>query len=125
MNTQLLQRRLMDDAIDTASPARLVTMLYDRLVRDLAAAEQAIAAKDRRETDRNLRHAQDIVIELRTSLDMETWDGAAGLASIYAFLLGELIRANAQKDAARVAACRDLVQPLREAWHTAAAGLSA
>ena len=125
MNTQLLQRRFMDDAIDTASPARLVTMLYDRLVRDLAAAEQAIAAKDRRETDKNLRHAQDIVIELRTSLDMETWDGAAGLASIYAFLLGELIRANAQKDPARVAACRDLVQPLREAWHTAAAGLSA
>ena len=124
MNTQLLQRRFMDDAIDTASPARLVTMLYDRLVRDLAAAEQAIAAKDRRETDKNLRHAQDIVIELRTSLDMETWDGAAGLASIYAFLLGELIRANAKNDASRVAACRDLVQPLRDAWHTAAAGLS-
>ena len=125
MNTQLLQRRLMDDAIDTASPARLVTMLYDRLVRDLVTAEQAIALQDRADADKNLRHAQDIVIKLRTSLDMDTWDGAAGLASIYAYLLGELIRANAQKDAARVASCRDLVQPLRDAWHAAAAGLTA
>ena len=124
MNTQLLQRRLMDDAIDTASPARLVTMLYDRLVRDLVAAEQAIELQDRRDAEKHLVHAQDIVIELRTSLDMSTWDGAAGLASIYAFLLGEMIRANAHKDAARVASCRELVQPLRDAWHTAAAGLA-
>ena len=125
MNTQLLQRRLMDDAIATASPSRLVTMLYDRLVRDLVGAEQAIALNDRRDAEKNLTHAQDIVIELRTSLDMDTWDGAAGLASIYAFLLGELIRANAYKDASRVAACRELVQPLRDAWHTAAAGITA
>ena len=125
MNTQLLQRRLMDDAIATASPSRLVTMLYDRLVRDLVSAEQAIALNDRRDAEKNLTHAQDIVIELRTSLDMDTWDGAPGLASIYAFLLGELIRANAYKDAARVAACRELVQPLRDAWHAAADGITA
>lgn len=125
MNTQLLQRRLMDDAIATASPSRLVTMLYDRLVRDLVSAEQAIALNDRLDAEKNLTHAQDIVIELRTSLDMDAWDGAPGLASIYAFLLGELIRANAYKDASRVAACRELVQPLREAWHAAAAGTTA
>ena len=125
MNTQLLQRRLMDDAIATASPSRLVTMLYDRLVRDLVSAEQAIALNDRLDAEKNLTHAQDIVIELRTSLDMDAWDGAPGLASIYAYLLGELIRANAYKDASRVAACRELVQPLREAWHAAAAGTTA
>lgn len=125
MNTQFLRRRMADDAIDTASPARLVTMLYDRLVRDLVMAEQAVGVGDRLEAEKQLLHAQDIVIELRTSLKLEIWDGAESLAGIYGFLLGELMRANVRKDVARIASCRGLVQPLREAWHEAARGLAA
>jgi flagellar protein FliS len=65
-------------------------------------------------------HAQDIVIELRTSLNTDTWDGAANLANIYAFLLTELIAANVKGDAERAASCRKLVEPLRDAWREAA-----
>lgn len=115
---------MADDAIDTASPARIVTMLYDRLVRDLVMAEQAVDAGDRLDAEKHLLHAQDIVIELRTSLKFGIWDGAESLAGIYGFLLGELMRANVRKDVARIASCRGLVQPLRDAWHDAASGLA-
>ncbi len=44
--------------------------------------------------------------------------------SVYTFLLPELVGANVSGDADRTAACRELVEPLREAWHEAAAQLS-
>ena len=48
-------------------------------------------------------------------------DGAQ-LKDIYVFLLFELVTANVEKDAARVASCQELVAPLRDAW-TEAAGI--
>lgn len=107
-------------AVATASPARLLTMLYDRLVRDLLVAEKALVEADSAVANDNLIHAQQIVLELRTSLDTDAWEGAAGLAALYTFLHGELIGANVTKDVQRVVACRELVEPLRQAWHEAA-----
>ncbi len=116
--------RYTADAVTTASPARLLTMLYDRLVRDLHQGEQAQRSGDRQTAHEMLVHAQDIVMELRSSLRMDAWDGAAGLSAIYTFLLSELIAANVAMDADRTAACTALVEPLRQAWHEAAAQLS-
>lgn len=120
MTADALRARYAADSVGTASPARLLTMLYDRLVRDLTLAEAAIAARDQQAAHNELLHAQAIIDELRSSLDVDAWDGGPGLAQLYAFLHAELVTANVAKDAARVAACRDLVEPLREAWHQAA-----
>jgi flagellar protein FliS len=115
-----LRARYMADSIATASPARLLVMLYDRLVLDLERAEEALLARDRAAAGQQLLHAQDIVLELRTSLRVDAWAGAPGLASLYTFLLTELVRANVGGDAARVASCRGLVKPLADAWREAA-----
>jgi flagellar protein FliS len=122
MNATLLRQRYVRDSVSTASPARLVTLLYERLVRDLTIAETAIGAGDLAEANRNLVHAQDIVIELRSSLRPEAWEGGTSLAALYGFLIRELIAANLAKDAGRVASCRRLVEPLRDAWQQATAG---
>ena len=108
------------EAVSTASPARLLIMLYDRLVRDLVTAEAALADRDLAKVSSELLHAQEIVLELRTSLDVSVWDGAAGLADLYTFLHKELVAANLAKDATRIAACREIVEPLRDAWMSAA-----
>ena len=115
-----MRERYLADSITTASPAKLLVMLYDRLVLDLSRAEEALAAGDRQSASNQLIHAQDIVMELRTSLNLDAWDGAAGLANLYVFLLTELMQANITRDATRVAACRALVEPLRDAWREAA-----
>lgn len=120
MNTQLHRARYVQDAIETASPARLLTMLYDRLVRDIAGAELAIATAAFSEANTLLLHAQDIVLELQSSLDTRTWSGAPGLSALYTYLYGELIAANTTKDAIRLAVCLRIVEPLRSAWHEAA-----
>jgi flagellar protein FliS len=120
MTSPALRARYLGDSVATASPARLLVMLYERLVLDLTQAEAALAAADRGAAAQRLMHAQEIVIELRTSLKMDVWDGAANLAAIYGFLLGELIAANVQGDPQKVVECRGLVEPLLDAWREAA-----
>jgi len=119
--TNPARARYMAEAVATASPGQLLVMLYDRLVVDLQQAEEALHASARELASDRLMHAQDIIAELRSTLDVTAWDGAADLANLYGFLLVELINANVRQDAERVAACRGLVEPLRDAWREALA----
>ena len=121
MTAPHLRDRYLQDSISTASPAKLLLMLYDRLVLDLIKGEDALRGGAREEAHERLTHAQEIVLELRTSLDVDAWSGAPALANLYGWMLTELIGANIAKDADRVAACRALVEPLRDAWREAAA----
>lgn len=108
------------DSVTTASPVRLVTMLYDRLARDLDDAELAISMADPQSAHIALRHAQDIVDELSGSLNVECWSGGEGLQSLYTWLMGQLVAANLTKDASVLPGAREVVESLREAWHEAA-----
>jgi flagellar protein FliS len=113
--------RYVTDTVETVSPGRLVTMLYDALVRDLVLAEETLnGSRDLRLVNDRLVHAQAIVLELQAGLDPTKWSGGPGLARLYSFLHDELVRSNVEKDAIRVASCRLLVEPLRQAWHDAA-----
>jgi flagellar protein FliS len=113
--------RYVADAVTTASPARLLVMLYDKLVLDCEQAEQALRAGERHEANQRLQHGQDILMELLSSLDPSAWDGGPALASLYTFLSAELVKANIAADPDKVAECRALVAELRDAWRQAAA----
>lgn len=108
--------RYVADAVATASPARLLTMLYDRLLLDLARASDALAEGDRA-ASAFVDHAVDVLSELMATLDTGAWDGAARLMSIYEYVLSELLRSG---DAEAVAGCRRILEPLALAWHQAA-----
>jgi len=123
MTTIAAQRaRFATTAVTTASPQALLVMLYDRLVLDLQRAEAAQHRRDVPQASAQLLHAQDIIGELDAALDVEAWDGGPGLASLYAFLIAELVQANVTKDPERTAACRALVEPLRDAWRDVVGG---
>jgi flagellar protein FliS len=118
--TSMSTARYVQDSITTASPGRLVVMLYDRLALDLARAGDAIEAGDRSRSHTLLLHAQDIVSELASSLDHSAgWDGSKGLAALYTWLGSELVRVNIFGDLARLRGCQSVVEPLRESWHAA------
>ncbi|GAB3467694.1 flagellar export chaperone FliS [Kineococcus endophyticus] len=115
------KNRYLGDALATATPATLLVMLYDRLLLDLQRAEKAQREQDRETAHTNLIHAQAIVQELQSSLDLEAWEGAPGLMSLYTWLLQEMSNANVDCDPERTARCRvDTVEPLAEAWREAA-----
>jgi flagellar protein FliS len=119
MNATALRAAYVSNSVETMSPGRMVVALYDRLVVDLERAEQAIAAADAATAHDCLLHAQSIVSELHDSLDVEQWPAGRRLKDVYVFLLFELVTANVEKDGTRVAACRTLVLPLRDAWYEA------
>ena len=121
MTAPNLRNRYMQDSVQTASPAKLLLMLYDRLILDLGQAEEALRSGEREVAHDKITHAQEIIIELQVSLDVEAWSGAPGLANLYGYLLTELIGANIARDADRVAVCRGFIEPLRDAWREAAA----
>jgi flagellar secretion chaperone FliS len=121
MTSPALRNRYLNDSIATASPGRLLVMLYDRLVLDMAQGEEALRAGDRTLGAERLMHAQEIIIELRSTLDMDVWSGAAGLAALYAYWLSELIGANVTGDAERARLVREQIEPVRDAWREAAA----
>lgn len=113
------QQRYRRDGATAASPARVVVMAYERLLRDLTDGSRAIAAGDRAESHRALMHAQELVDALDQSLDVERWDGAEGLRAIYQHLNVALVEANVRQDRGRIAHCVDIVTPLLDAWSQA------
>ena len=113
------------NAVMSASPARLLTMLYDRLLLDLTRAETAQQQADWPVASENLIHAQAIITELLGTLKTDVWDGAENLQAIYTYSFSTLVSANVARDAKLTRECIDLLEPLRLAWHEAAAQLPA
>ena len=120
-----MRERYLADSTATVSPAKLLMMLYDRLVVDLARGEQALLDGNRAAANTHLLHAQDIVTELHVSLNLDAWEGAAGLAALYTFVETELVNANVRGDAAKVTSVRRLIEPLRDTWREAAVAAAA
>ena len=108
------------DSVLNASPAKLLVMLYDRLLLDLHRAETAQLTEDWPTASAQLMHAQEIVGELMNSLRPEVWDGGPGLMAIYTYVLNGMIRANTGRDVEKTRECVRLLEPLRMAWHEAA-----
>jgi flagellar protein FliS len=119
-----VRSRFLADAVATAGPAKLLTMLFDRLLLDLDRGEVALREGRRPEATQHLAHAQEIVAELIADLNVGAWEGGESLLSIYTFALSELIETSLTGDAARAKACREVLAPLGEAWHEAARSLA-
>ncbi|MDN8549866.1 flagellar export chaperone FliS [Microbacterium sp. NM3R9] len=120
MNAALrAQQRYREETILSASPARLVTLLFDRLLLDVERGEAAQRAGEWQRANSELQHAQQIVAELSGSLT-DDWAGSASLRAVYDYLARTLVGANIGRDPERTRECRDLIAPLRDAWHGAA-----
>lgn len=112
------------DSVLSASPARLLVMLYDRLLLDLARTETAQLGEDWPLASAQLQHAQEIVTELVGSLRPEVWDGGPGLLAVYNYVLTAMAQAAIHRDVNKTRECIHLLEPLRLAWHEAALKVS-
>lgn len=102
--------------VTTASPRKLLTMLYGGAIRFCRLAEIAIDEKNMEKKNDYLKRAQDILSELSISLNFEAGEMAAQLSSLYAFMTRELIEANLRMDGRRVKQVREMLEELLEAW---------
>jgi flagellar protein FliS len=103
--------------VDTASPAKMVVMLYDGAIRFLKQGQAAMQQGDREKQNHYLVRAQRIITELASSLDMEAGgEIAQNLMALYQFMHEQLVMANLQDDVQKVQKVCEMLQSLREAW---------
>lgn len=101
----------------TASPGRLVVMLYDGACRFLAQAALAMREERHADAHERLRRAELIVDELLCTLDLEAGQPVAGtLQGLYVFFLAQLAEARSQRDADKITWVGGQLGELREAW---------
>ena len=63
--------RYLETAVETASPARLIVMLYDGAIRFINEAAYAMQQRDYETQNTKLQRAQKILAELISSLDFD------------------------------------------------------
>jgi len=106
-------------AVATATPHRLVEMLFDGLLESLAQAKGALRSGQQELKGRAIGRAVRIVEEgLRAALDLRSGGKlAADLHDLYGYLVLRLTSANLHNDEAAIEECQRLLAPLKEAWH--------
>jgi|SRR5580704_15053667 flagellar protein FliS len=108
--------------VTTASPAQVLVMLYDGLLRFLRDAQAAMTARERGKAGERLSKANAILSHLLGSLDVaQAPELCARLQSIYLFCMNTILKANLAQDPSKLDDCIKVLAPLREAWMTAAA----
>lgn len=111
-----LQEKYLQVQVQTATPEALVTMLYDGAIRFLRQAKANLSSKRLQEANYFLIRAENIIVELNTSLDMSRGEIPASLRKLYEYMLTRLIEANTKKDMAMIDEVIGMIQELREAW---------
>lgn len=109
-----------DNSVSTASPARLLVMLMDRLVLDIERGLAGLSAGTYDDVHKNLVHAQDIVVELEVSLDADAMPAGHQLAALYEYLRGLLVQANIRRDITAGTEALGLAKELADTWRQAA-----
>jgi flagellar protein FliS len=116
-------QRYRETDIGTMSPEKIVSMLYDRTIRDLEGAAEALGRGDRAEVNRLIVHSQAIITELRGALNHELGgEVAANLENIYEWLFRQHLSALASPTADLITDCVKVLEPLADAWRAIASG---
>ena len=110
----------VDNSVTTASPARLLVMLLERLVLDVERGLAAQQASDFAQAHQHLLHAQDIVVELESSLDVDLMPGGRELASLYEYLRNRLVLANVKRHPGVTRQALVIARHLCDTWRQAA-----
>jgi flagellar protein FliS len=107
-------------AVDSASPHRLITLLFDGLLESMSQARYAIRNKKIEAKTHAINRAISITVQgLKGGLNMK--DGgqiAQRLDALYAYVSVRLSHANLRNDEAAIEECQRLIEPIRDAWVT-------
>lgn len=107
-----------DNKVMTASPAELTLMLYEGAIKFCNIASMAIEKADFQKANLNIIKAENIIIELRSTLDMR-YPVSEQLDSIYDFIYRCLVEANINKSQTYLDNALNLIRELRDTWKEA------
>lgn len=110
----------VENQVMTANPAKLIAMLYDGAVDFIEKAKESINNNDYIKANENIKKAQDIIMELNLSLDVERGgEIAKNLRSLYNYFYRRLLEANVKKDTEILDEVKDFIKELSDVWKEA------
>lgn len=108
-----------DTRIQTASPGKLILLLYEGAIKFSRLAIKHIEAKEIEKAHNYIIKTQNIVTELDITLDMKNGgEIAKNLRMLYDFINRHLVKANVEKKAEYIEEVLKLLKQLYEAWIT-------
>lgn len=119
MQTSAPADRYLVERVLTASPAELTAMLYDALSAGVRGAITRLEAGNRADALPRIQKAQDILLELRCTLDSSAGPLAGQLDALYTFAWRRLLDASLSGDPVPAREAFDVVEPLRAVWRQA------
>ena len=118
MLAQAYRQVSVETSVGSASPYRLVEMLFDGYMEALTQAKGAMQLKQIEVKGKAIGRAARIVDEgLKAGLNLK--DGgrlAADLRDLYEYVSMRLVLANVRNDLSILDECVRLIEPLRQAW---------
>ena len=116
MQTHLDQYRQND--VHTASPEKLMLMLYNGAIKNLRQAERALDDGSIESVNLHVGKTQDIISELMASLDFSQGQIGEQLYQLYDYMHWSLVEANVKKDRTKIILVREMLSDLRMTWQT-------
>lgn len=106
--------------IKTASPERILILLYDGAIQFLNKAKIGMQNNNIEETHNNMIAAQRIITEFMVTLDMKVGgEMAVNLYRLYEYLHYRLVQANIKKDVEMVDEVLKHLKELKQTWEEA------
>jgi flagellar protein FliS len=113
--------RYKQSSIETASPEKLLLMLFDGGIKFLNLGNLAIEQKDYSSANKWFVKVQDILSELMVSLDIDKGgEIASNLYKLYEFYRNEVVKANITKNAELLPPVLEFFRLYRDMWAEAA-----
>lgn len=104
-----------NSTINTASPAELTLMLYEGAIKFCNIALIAIEKNDVNKAHNNIMKAQNIITELRSTLDHK-YPVAKDFEMVYEYINRRLIDANMKKDPVILEEALGHIREMRDTW---------
>ncbi|MGG4035795.1 flagellar export chaperone FliS [Paenibacillus cisolokensis] len=102
---------------ETASPHRLILMLFEGALKFAGQAERAIEKRDISGANQAIQKTQSIIYELISSLDLKQGGQiAVNLQSLYFYMIDCLVEANMRKDLEKLREVTDMLTSIKSAW---------
>ena len=106
------------NAVTTSSPQELTLMLYNGCIKFIRLAAMAMEKKNIEAKNTNIIKAQNILQELRSSLNMEI-ELSSSLDPLYEYMISELVSANIANDLGKLKEIEGLAEDFRNTWKEA------
>lgn len=110
--------KIKNNSIMTATPAELTLMLYEGAIKFGNQAVSAIQSKDIQEAHRLIIRVQDIIDELRGTLNFD-YPIATEMDRLYEFVSYTLVEANLEKNVEKMETALTFIRDFRDTWKEA------